>query len=137
MTSPRKWQVSDPRYRRRGTCQGLLHQGEVWGCPGFINLIGIESPALTAYFRSQNMSKLIKIRYNFHKFNPFKVIEMKYKGFMKTKNYPGFLQFFLFFFSVSSLRPGNSPSKEFVPHVGQQVKDVVWVPTPNNLSTKC
>jgi len=40
---------------------------------------------------------------------------------------------FLLFLSANLLAQNNSPSSVYVPEIGQQGKDVVWVPTPQEL----
>ncbi len=54
---------------------------------------------------------------------------------MKTRHgTPRLISFLVFILlSVNLLAQRNSPSKEYIPDIGQPGKDVVWVPTPQEL----
>jgi len=61
---------------------------------------------------------------------------MKNKRFMKTKNYLVSAILLISSVTASLQAQENQSANGFVPQVGQQGKDVVWVPTPQELVNK-
>jgi hypothetical protein len=55
---------------------------------------------------------------------------------MKRTAYSKFLAFCFAFFAACAVAQAQTPAAEYEPHVGQDGKDVIWVPTPQALVDK-